>query len=246
MGLTVLGAVPARMQSRRFPGKVLKEVAGKPLVIHAFERLSGASLVREAFVATDSPEVERAASDHGAPVIRVDEPCASGSDRVARALRGLTFDAAVNLQADQPLVDPRDIDRLVKELAGDESLDLATLAYLDEDEEAFASRDTVKTVIGDDGQALYFSRAPIPSSKDDSGNALFLHHVGIYCFRRAALERFAALPMGPLETRESLEQLRALEAGMRIGVLLADSPVPDVDRPSDIAVVERALDEGRR
>jgi len=238
---TVLGVVPARLQSKRFPGKVLREVAGKPLVLHALDRLSEASSIDAALIATDSPDVEREGARFGAEVVIVSEPCATGTDRVARALGGREFEIAVNLQADQPLIAPADIDRLVSRLRDDSSFDVITLAYPDDDSSSFASRDTVKVVVDEAGRALYFSRAPIPSSKDDSRNSLFLHHVGIYCFRRAALERFAELPRARLEKQESLEQLRALEAGMAVGVLLTDSAAPDVDRPSDLEAVARVL-----
>jgi len=237
----VVGVVPARLESSRFPRKVLREVAGKPLVVHAFERLSAASLVDETMIATDSDQVRREAERFGAPAVLVEEPCRTGSDRVARAIQGRAGDVVVNLQADQPLIEPGEIDRVLRALMDDETLDISTLAFHDEDDEAFRSRDSVKVVTDESGGALYFSRAPIPSGKEATGNSLFLHHVGIYCFRRAALERFAALKRGRLEARESLEQLRALEAGMRIGVLVSEKALPDVDRPEDIAAVERAL-----
>jgi 3-deoxy-manno-octulosonate cytidylyltransferase (CMP-KDO synthetase) len=242
MDAMVIGVVPARLGSTRFPGKVLEVVAGKPLVVHAFERLRAARSVAEALVATDSAEVERVAAAHGAPVVRVDVPCDTGTDRVARALAKRSFDIAVNLQADQPAIDPHEIDRTVAALLSDPTLDVSTLAYEDDDPEAFGSRDVVKVVAGAAGRALYFSRAAIPSSKSaDSGNTLFLHHVGIYCFRRAALLRFAGMPRGALELRESLEQLRALEGGMSMGLVVADRAMPEVDRRSDLRRVEGLL-----
>ncbi len=242
MGSKVVGVVPARLGSSRFPGKVLEQVGGKPLVMHAFERLSEASRVQRVFIATDSAAVVREASRFGAEVVLVTEPCATGTDRVAAALREEQFDIAVNLQADQPLISPSDIDRAIDALELDESLDLTTIAFSDSDAAAFENRDVVKVVADDAGRALYFSRAPIPSAKAGTeSKTLFLHHVGIYCFRRASLSRFAALPPGDLERRESLEQLRALEAGMRMGLVLREGALPEVDRPSDISKIERLL-----
>ncbi len=240
MASIVIGVVPARLGSTRFPGKMLQEIGGRPLVVRAFERLSAASRVGEAFIATDSDEIEAAARAHGAPVLRVNESCHTGSDRVARAVDGLTFDIVVNLQGDQPAIEPHDIDRVVDALEEDTSVDMATLAFEDGDPEAFESRDVVKVVTSGSGRALYFSRAPIPSAKrEEQGNPLFLHHVGIYCFRQVSLARFAELPRGRLEERESLEQLRALEAGMSIAVLVSEHSMPDVDRPSDLGRVDK-------
>lgn len=242
MSSMVIGVVPARMGSTRFPGKLLRIVAGKPLVIHAFERLSAAEKVCDTFIATDSDEIEQVALEYGARAVRVDEPCHSGTDRMARSLRGRDFEIAVNLQGDQPVIEPSEIDRVVAALQADPSLDVTTVAYHDRDGEAFESRDVVKVVADGSGRALYFSRAPIPSSKSgEAGKVLFLHHVGIYCFRRGPLARFAELPPGDLERRESLEQLRALEAGMSIGLVVTGRALPDVDRPSDLAKVERLL-----
>lgn len=243
-GSTVVGVVPARIGSTRFPGKVLQVVAGKPLVVHVLERLSAASRVDRVVVATDSADVEREVAKHGARVVMVTEPCATGSDRVARALEGDSFDIAVNLQADQPLIDPTDIDRVIETLEREPSLSLTTLAYRDSDPEEFSNRDVVKVVADEAGHVLYFSRAPIPSIDETAqGKLLFLHHVGIYCFRRGSLARFAGLPRGDLEKRESLEQLRALEAGMEIGLVITEHAIPDVDRPSDLDRLSRFFEE---
>jgi 3-deoxy-manno-octulosonate cytidylyltransferase (CMP-KDO synthetase) len=231
----VLGVIPARLGSTRLPGKVLRPLRGRPLVLHAHDRLSEATLVDDVLIATDSREVEEVARREGARVVLVTEPCATGSDRVARAAAAEPHEIVVNLQADQPLIDPHDIDRAIRALEEDRALDISTLAFLDDDARTFMSRDVVKVVTDESGRALYFSRAPIPSSKSpESGNPLYLHHVGIYCFRRPALARFAGLPRGDLELRESLEQLRALANGMAIGVVLAERGRPGVDRADDL------------
>ncbi|MBM3306865.1 MAG: 3-deoxy-manno-octulosonate cytidylyltransferase [Candidatus Eisenbacteria bacterium] len=242
-----LCVVPARLGSSRFPGKVLAELAGKPLVRHAYERASAASLVGAVVVATDSPEVERAVARFGGRVVRVDVPCPTGSDRVAAAAKDLPGDLVVNLQADQPRIHPSDIDRVIGRLVSAPDLDMTTLAFRSEDPAGYASRDVVKVVTDGRGRALYFSRAGIPASRDASGTPWYFHHVGIYCFRRAALERFAALPQSDLERLESLEQLRALEDGMSIGVVLSDSGCAGVDRERDLDEAVRALaSEGPR
>jgi len=257
LGSIVLGVVPCRLGSTRFPGKPLALLAGRPLVEHVVARLKAASTVDAVLVATDSDEIAEAGVAAGGEVRLVERPCATGSDRSAAAVRDRAGDIVVSLQVDQPLIDPADIDRAVALL--ESGFDMTTLAYPCDDTVGYASRDVVKVVVGADGRALYFSRAPIPSSKSEpapsstdggSGggegrrNGLYLHHVGLYCFRRSALERFAATPRGELETIECLEQLRALEMGLSIGVVITDHGRPGVDRPEDIAPLEDLLSSG--
>jgi len=238
-GQRVIGVVPARLSSTRFPRKVLAPLAGRPLVVHAHERLARAANVDEALIATDSPEVEAAAARHGAAAVLVAGEFATGSDRVARAVEGRRADVVVNLQADQPLIDPKDIDRVIERLLECDDLDVVTLAYEASDTEGHRDPNVVKVVIDGRGRALYFSRAAVPASAGSPGRKpLYLHHVGIYCFRRAALERFAALPRSELEERESLEQLRALSAGMSIGVVVTDKQTPGIDTPRDLEAAE--------
>jgi len=237
----VLGVVPARIGSTRFPGKVLADLGGRPLVCRVAERLAGAARVDRVVVATDSSEVKAAVEGEGLPVVMVTEPCATGTDRVAAAVRGYDARVVVNLQADQALVRPEDIDRVIGRLDDGPSLDLTTLAYPSDDAAAYRRDDVVKVAIDESGRALSFSRAPLPWA---GGNALFLHHVGIYCFRRAALDRFASLPQSEAETRESLEQLRAVSNGMAIGVVVTTHASPSVDRPEDLAEVSRILSQG--
>ena len=140
------------------------------------------------------------------------------------------------------MIHPSDIDRTVEVLTADAAADLSTLAFRADDEEGYRSPDVVKVVAGPGRRALYFSRSPVPYiSQANSVSALYLHHVGIYCFRRAALERFASFPRGALELRESLEQLRAVENGMAIGLALTERQTLSVDRPADAVEVERRL-----
>jgi 3-deoxy-manno-octulosonate cytidylyltransferase (CMP-KDO synthetase) len=237
-----VGVVPARLGSTRFPGKVLAPICGRPLLQHVFERLTEAGRVDEVMVATDSDEVAEIAASFGGRVAMVREPCGTGSDRVAAAVRDVEADVVINLQADQPMIDPADIDRTVAALEAEDRLDLVTLAFGANDREGYESPDVVKVVAGTGGRALYFSRSPVPHAVGSEGlRPLYLHHVGIYCFRRAALERFASLDSGQLEQRESLEQLRAIENGMAVGLVITDAQTVSVDRPGDVAVVERRM-----
>lgn len=243
-GTRVLCVIPARLHSSRFPRKVLADLGGKPVVQHVYERASAASLVGVVVVATDSPEVEAAVRFFGGRVMRVDGPCATGCDRAAAAARAFPADVVVSLQADQPCIRPSDIDLVIRTLEASSDLDLTTLAFRSDEPLGFASRDVVKVVTDLKGQALYFSRAGIPSSVDAAGTVWYLHHVGIYCFRREALERYATLERTELEMRESLEQLRALENGMTVGVVVVDHRTVSIDREKDLAdaalVIERA------
>jgi 3-deoxy-manno-octulosonate cytidylyltransferase (CMP-KDO synthetase) len=245
--VVVVGVIPARLGSTRFPGKVLASIGGRPLVQHVYERLSAASAVVEVMVATDSDEVERAVAAFGGRVVRVNEPCETGTDRMAAALMGVRTDIAVNLQCDQPMIDPADIDRTVEVLLLRREADLSTLAFGADDRAGFESRDVVKVTIAGDGRALAFSRSPIPPVADPGPPAdapLYLHHVGIYCFRRQALARFAGLPRSAGELHESLEQLRALENGMDVRVVLTDKRTVSVDRPEDIDRVASLISAG--
>ncbi|MBD3368213.1 MAG: 3-deoxy-manno-octulosonate cytidylyltransferase [Candidatus Eisenbacteria bacterium] len=237
--------IPARLGSTRFPGKVLADLAGRPVVWHVHERLAAAELVDAVLVATDSDEVAAAVRGFGGEAVLVSTPCSTGSDRVAEAVREREAHAVVNLQADQPLIEPSDIDRAIEVLRADRSLDMTTLAFRSDDPAAHADPHVVKVVTDHSGRALYFSRAAIPSSPEaGAGRGWYLHHVGLYCFRREALMRFAALERSPLELRESLEQLRALENSMAIGVVTASTETWSIDRPGDLTKVERRLAEG--
>lgn len=242
----VLCVIPARLHSSRFPRKVLADLDGKPVVQHVVERAGAASLVGAVVVATDSAEVEAVVRSFGGRTIRVDSPCATGSDRAAAAACVLPSELVVSLQADQPCIRPADIDLVIERLDASSDLDLTTLAFRSNDPLGFGNRDVVKVVTDVNGRALYFSRAAIPSSADGPGTAWYLHHVGIYCFRRTALERFAALERTPLEVRESLEQLRALENGMSIGVVVADHRSVSIDRESDLADAAVIIEDDER
>lgn len=238
----VLGVVPARLGSTRFPRKVLAPLAGRPMVVHVLERLMAAGRVDDAFVATDSPEVRDSVRAAGLTAVLGEGEFATGSDRVAAAVRDSAAEIVVNLQADQPLIDPGDIDAALRLLEDRPDFDISTLAFESDDAEGYLDPHVVKVVADAGGRALYFSRAPIPSFPEGSSIMPWhLHHVGIYCFRRAALKRFADLPRSELETRESLEQLRAVENKMALGVAIAGNASWSVDRESDLALVEERL-----
>jgi 3-deoxy-manno-octulosonate cytidylyltransferase (CMP-KDO synthetase) len=229
--------IPARMQSTRLPGKPLALIGGEPMVVHVWRR-AAASGVAQIVVACAEDEIAAAVRQAGgrAVLTRPDHP--SGSDRVHEAVGALDperrHDVVVNLQGDLPLIEPAAI-RAVLEPLADASVDIATLAAPIRDAEESAAPSVVKVACAFApgariARALYFSRVAVPW-----GEGARYHHIGIYAYRRAALERFVALPPSALERRESLEQLRALEAGLRIAVALVDVVPLGVDTPADLA-----------
>jgi 3-deoxy-manno-octulosonate cytidylyltransferase (CMP-KDO synthetase) len=236
--------IPARWGSTRFPGKPLALIAGKPLVRHVWERCLQARSVRRVIVATDDMRIATAAFDFGAEVAltRADHP--SGTDRAAEVASRLPKNASVivNVQGDEALVDPALIDRLAALVREDHRTAIATAASPLASEHEFLDPNIVKVVLARDGRALYFSRAPIPAGRDTGSWNHALHHHGIYAFRKKFLLEFVSWKPSPLEKLERLEQLRALEHGARIRVLVTKSPpAPGVDTPAQARALEAAL-----
>ena len=239
----VIGVIPARWGSTRFPGKSLAPLCGKPMIQWVYERAAAARLDR-LVVATDDERIRRAVEAFGGEVVmtRPDHP--SGTDRVAEAAAALDADVVVNIQGDEPLIDPGLVDELARRLAEDDAWDMATAAVPIGDPGDIAAPSVVKVVTAGDGRALYFSRAPIPFARDEAPRTgLYLRHLGIYAFRRRFLERLVATPPCPIEMAEKLEQLRALYLGARMFVLSTRDTGIGVDLPGDVARAEAALRE---
>lgn len=238
MSGSALVAIPARMASTRLPGKPLADIAGRPLIVHVLERAVEAG-VGPVLVACCEEDVAGAVRAAGGEAAMTDPDLPSGSDRIRAALDafdpGRRFDRVVNLQGDLPTVPPGDI-RAALALLDDPEVDIGTVAARIVREEERANPNVVKAVFGTDGRALYFTRATAPT-----GPGPLFHHIGLYAWRRAALERFTELPPSPLEQREKLEQLRALEAGMRIAVAVVDSVPLGVDTHADLARARELL-----
>lgn len=232
--------LPVRYGSIRLPGKPLLDETGQTLIQHVWEQVSRARLLDPVIVATDDRRILDAAQAFGANAVMTDPAHPSGSDRVAEVAAARDDPLVVNVQGDEPEIDPGDLDRLVERLAEGEE-DMVTLARPLKPDEArlLADPHTVKVVMDDAGRALYFSRSPIPHGCDPAGAYA---HIGVYAWRREALLRFAAAPPAALELAEKLEQLRALALGMRIGVVLSEHASLGIDTPADYArFVERQL-----
>jgi len=237
-----LVVIPARWGSSRFPGKALADLAGRPLVARVAERAGAMREAGAVVVATDDPRIRDAVAACGfACELTGEHP--TGTDRVGEvARRRPGFPVVVNLQGDEPLLDPADADRLVATLREDRGADLATLAHPLDGPQEWRDPNCVKVLLDRRGRALYFSRAALPGAfpgTDPAGERLALRHVGIYAWRRAALMSFLGLPRSPLETAEGLEQLRALEHGMSIAVARTERRAVGVDTPEDLERVRR-------
>ncbi|MDF1554970.1 MAG: 3-deoxy-manno-octulosonate cytidylyltransferase [Deferrisomatales bacterium] len=255
--MRAVAIIPARFASTRFPGKPLAPLLGRPMVAWVVAAAGRAARIDRVLVATDHEGIAAAAREAGAEVVMTSPACASGTDRVAEAAAGVAAEVVVNVQGDEPLLDPKELDALVAAFDGDPGLQMATLARPIADAEEFADPNVVKVVCALGGDALYFSRAPIPHARDGQAPDLGggdgagaglppgvpLAHLGIYAFRRAALLAFPGLPPGALEQLECLEQLRALEAGWRIRVVRARGQALGVDTPADLARAEVLLAE---
>lgn len=232
--------IPARYHSTRFPGKMLAELWGKPLVQHVWERCRQARQADHVIVATDHPAIAAAAQAFGAEVVMTRSDHSSGTDRVAEVAANLSADLIVNVQGDEPMVDPAHIDAAIAPLAADPALPVGTLCCPLERMEDLANPNVVKVVCDLRGNALYFSRLPIPFVRDHGAEAVRYRHIGLYVYRRDFLLRLARLPPTPLELAERLEQLRVLEHGHPIRVVMVEHTSPGVDTPADLARLEAA------
>jgi 3-deoxy-manno-octulosonate cytidylyltransferase (CMP-KDO synthetase) len=239
MGAETVAIIPARFRSTRLPGKALALIGNRPMICHVAERTRRARGLADVIVATDDPRIRDAVVASGGKVVmtRADHP--SGTDRLAEVAARLDADVLINVQGDLPLLDPAMIEALAGRMAADGALPMATLATSILDETEFRSPHVVKVVAGRDGRALYFSRSPVPADRDGTRRPDEPHgwrHVGMYAYRREVLLRLASLRPTPLEERERLEQLRALEHGIAIGVVewRAVEPLIEVDTPEDL------------
>ncbi|MGH7979829.1 MAG: 3-deoxy-manno-octulosonate cytidylyltransferase [Limisphaerales bacterium] len=243
--MNTVGIIPARYASTRFPGKPLAIVAGKSLIQRVVEQCQKAKSLSEVVVATDDERIFSAARKF-CRVEMTSSKHPSGSDRIAEAAARIRCDAIVNVQGDEPMIDPRVIDLVAQAL---EMTEMSTAATLIKDAGDLVNPNVVKTVVNGAGRALYFSRRAIPYPREAAGGSTseqlaafpFLKHLGIYGYRRETLLRLVQFPVSPLENAEKLEQLRALENGIEIAVVRVDYDSVGVDAPEDVAKVEKLL-----
>lgn len=232
--------IPARYASERLPGKPLAQIDGRPMIWYVWEKARKSRLATRVVVATDDGRIAEAVKDFGGEAIMTSPACASGTDRVAEAARGLSEEIIVNLQGDEPMMHPSVIDAVAAPLLADQAISMTTAALLRDDPEEFLRPSVVKVVTDAGGDALYFSRSPIPHYRD-AGSGRYRKHLGIYGYRKGFLFTVAALPPSPLEEAERLEQLRVLESGYRIRVVDVAHDSVGVDTQEDLAAVKERL-----
>lgn len=260
--MKAIAIIPARYASTRFPGKILAEFEGRPMIEHVYRRATEATRLSEVFIATEDARVEKAVQAFGGTAIMTSPDCPSGTDRVAEAARGvatrsvtargvaarnITADVIVNVQGDEPCIHPQAIDDLVEIFIEEPETRMATLCVRIQDREMFLSPNVVKVIVDNRGLARYFSRAPIPHDREHPGEPVHaFKHLGIYAYRPDALQQFVSWPPGRLEQIEKLEQLRALENGMDIRVVETLHDSIGIDTPEELEKLKNTLLKPRR
>jgi 3-deoxy-manno-octulosonate cytidylyltransferase (CMP-KDO synthetase) len=234
--MRIAAIIPARFGSTRFPGKPLAQIAGRPMVERVYLRVAKALLPDEVWIATDDERIFNVVKAFGGKAVLTHKPAVSGTDRIAEALDSIPAEIVINVQGDEPMIDPSSIDLVAQALVDDDALQVATLAYPIHSRSQFEDPNVVKVVRDQHQNALYFSRAPIPPGglNDSQG----LKHLGIYAYRRELIQSFTTWDPTACESSERLEQLRLLEHGIAIRVLDARVDSHSVDSPGDVATIE--------
>lgn len=239
-----LAVIPSRYGSSRFEGKPLALIAGKPMIQRVYEQAKKSSAVTQVVVATDDERIIKVVEDFGGEAVMTPGTCRSGTDRVAEAAKILGLlpdDIVINIQGDQPVFNPLTIDELISPFAGDPDLLMSTLAFRIVDEREITDPKDVKVTFDNKGFALYFSRAQIPFPRDPETRADFYKHLGFYAYKKKFLDTLITLPTGTCENIEKLEQLRVLEYGYRIKVVITPYDSPEIDLPIDLQRIETKL-----
>ena len=239
-GARVAVVIPARYGATRLPGKPIAEIDGRPMIWYVWDKARRAETPARVVVATDDARIAAVVRGFGGEAVMTSPDCASGTDRVAEAARGMDEEVIVNLQGDEPMMHPSVIDAVAAPLVADPGVLMSTAALVQDDPAEYGRPSVVKVVVDARGDALYFSRSPIPHHRD-TGTGRYRKHLGIYGYRREFLFRVAALSPSRLEEAERLEQLRVLENGHRIRVVDVAHDSVGVDTPEDLKAVEGRL-----
>jgi 3-deoxy-manno-octulosonate cytidylyltransferase (CMP-KDO synthetase) len=240
----VICIIPSRYESSRFPGKPLADLCGKPMIQHVYERVAQAKAIPYVAVATDDARIFNAVKKFGGNAIMTATTHRSGTDRISEAVKSLKLSAdaiIVNIQGDQPIFEPVQVDEVIAPLVADPAINMSTLIYKIILDEEITHPHAVKTVFDDQGFALYFSRSTIPYVRSHAMTADYYKHHGIYAYRRDFLDTFTKLPEGKLEKLEALEQLRALEYGYKIKVVITAHDSVEVDNEKELERVRQIL-----
>lgn len=242
--MKAIGVIPARYASTRFPGKVLADLLGKPVVRYVYEEARKSRYLQEVIIACDDERVCRAAQDFGARAVMTDRGHNSGTDRIAEAVRSIDARIVLNIQADEPLLHFSMLDSMAACLLAEPAVPMATLIHKLDNSQELSSPNVVKAVKDKDNFALYFSRLPVPYLRDAAaaqGKISFYKHIGLYAYTRDFLQVFTNLPQGRLEMAEQLEQLRVLECGYKIKLIETDFDTTAVDTPADLEKVKQLM-----
>jgi len=244
VGLFILGVIPARFHSTRFPGKPLAIISGKPMIQHVYERALKASAINKLIVATDNERIKDVVEGFGGNVVMTDSTLPSGTDRVAEVARGIDADIILNIQGDEPLVHPDMLNALSKPFFKDSKIVMTTLVSSIKSQDELDDPNVVKVVVNNKEEAIYFSRFPIPypgKMGHDKKITGYLKHIGLYGYRKDFLMLLTSLPPSSLEISERLEQLRVIENGFKIKTVKVEANTIGVDKPEDIKKVETFL-----
>jgi 3-deoxy-manno-octulosonate cytidylyltransferase (CMP-KDO synthetase) len=239
-----IAIIPSRFGSSRLAGKPLVNIAGKSMIQRVYEQAQKSSVVTRTWVATDDQRIVQAVQAFGGNAVMTSDTCRSGTDRVAETADILTLgpdEIIINIQGDQPMFNPRSLDHLIAPFGRDPSVAMSTLAYKIQDPREITDPKDVKVTFNNKGFALYFSRAQIPFPRDKDTRADFYKHLGFYAYTKSFLDIFVSLPTGRCEEVEKLEQLRALEFGYPIKVVVTEFDSPEIDLPEDINRMEKKL-----
>lgn len=246
MKLNTIAIIPARYASTRLPGKPLINLCGKPMIQWVYEKACRIANIDRVIVATDDPRILNAVQGFGGEAFLTPPEVTTGSERVGLLARDIDADVVINLQGDEPLISPTAVGDAVRELHENPRLNVATLGFPIQSEEEWLNPAVVKVIVDNEGNAIYFSRAPLPYHREEKFQAnqpLLYRHIGVYVYRKPFLMDFLTWPEGVLESKEKLEQLRILERGYKIKVVEADMFSPGVDTPEDVSGVEKMMKE---
>jgi 3-deoxy-manno-octulosonate cytidylyltransferase (CMP-KDO synthetase) len=243
--MRIIGIIPARYGSKRFSGKVLADILGKPLIQRVYEQSKKVELLDDVLIATDNKKILQVVGKFAGKAIMTSSNCRSGTDRLAEVARGLDADIFVNIQGDEPLISPQVVTKVTQALIKDKTIDIATVARKITSPEELNNPNVVKVVIDNHGFALYFSRAQIPYVRHQlelkNLSSVFYKHIGLYAYRREFLLNFVQMKQSPLEKVEDLEQLRALQNGYKIKVVITEYDSIGVDTKEDLERVRKIL-----
>ena len=241
--MKLIAMIPARYGATRFPAKLMQDLCGKPVIVHTYQRVADTHLFDQVYVVTDDDRIEKAIREVGGSVIRSQKQHNSGSDRLAEASKNLEVDIIVNVQGDEPFTDKENLQKVIDIFANDPQKNIAVASLMERitNPDDIANPNNVKVVVNKFNEALYFSRSVIPFPRDPNTAVPYYKHIGIYAYRKDALQQFTQLPPSQLEETEKLEQLRYLENGFKIRLAVTDIPTIGIDTPEDLEKARQRL-----